>query len=83
MDNVYVFIETTDSAITNITSNHEDVNIAIIERNNLDEKSEQYLDDVLDAPGMLVSSFKADFADCDLHTVWLQIHNEEASMEDE
>lgn len=82
-EEIYVVIETQDQAITAVTSNHDNVNIAIIERNQLDEKSENYFADVMDAPAMLTTAFKADVAEHDLHRVWLSLHDEELSMEDE
>ena len=82
-EEVYVVIETQDQNITAVTSNCDNVHIAIIERNQLDEKSENYFADVMDAPAMLTTSFKADVAEYNLHHVWLSLHNEEPPMEDE
>lgn len=70
-NSTYVVIETVDGAISNVFSDSDNVNVAIIERNDLDESGEGYFEELMGMPGMLKGTFQADPTDVDLHEMWL------------
>lgn len=73
---VHVIIETTDGAISSVISDGDNVNVAIIERNELDESAVNYHEDIVGAPGMLLGNFVADTTDIDLHELWVSQFND-------
>jgi hypothetical protein len=78
---VHVIIETTNGAISGVLSDGDNVNVAIIERSDLDENAVNYHEDIIGAPGMLLGTFIADTTDIDLHELWVTQFNDTDDVE--